>query len=239
MKIFTVLFLIFAFNISISQAQNYVQKSFSKKFNVEFRIGPSLPYGDLGKTDANNKNSGYAKLGFKAEALVGYKLVDVLGINVMGFYNSNGTDLNNLNQQLSTLTGRAWTSDSKSWTILGALVGLEYSYPASKSLIVGFKAYSGIMSTTSPKVELTSGADSYSQDEKSTTALTYMISLSGAYPLSQNIFWISSVGLVGATPKFENVKTVTTINGVRTEYNDTFNQDMKVFVVDTGIRIIF
>ncbi|MFA5011080.1 MAG: hypothetical protein WC644_03905 [Ignavibacteria bacterium] len=239
MRIIIVLFFILSFHISFSHAQNYVQSSFSKKFNVEVRVGPSFPYGDLGKTDALNKNSGFAKLGFKAEAVVGYKLVDVLGINVMGFFNSNGTDLANLNQLLSSQTGNAWTADSKSWNIFGGLIGLEYSYPASKSLIVGFKAYSGIMSTTSPKVELTSGSNSYIQDEKSTTALTYMISLSGAYPLSKNIFWISSIGLVGATPKFENVKTTTIINGVKTENTDTFNQDMKVFVVDTGIRIIF
>ncbi|MFA7361783.1 MAG: hypothetical protein WC139_12180 [Candidatus Kapaibacterium sp.] len=239
MKIIYVLFLILAFHISFSHAQNNVQSSFNKKFNVEIRVGPSFPYGDLGKTDALNKNSGFAKIGFKAEAVVGYKLVDVLGINVMGFYNSNGTDLTNLTQQLNNQTGRAWTTDSKSWNIYGGLLGLEYSYPASKSIVVGFKAYSGIMSTTSPKVELTSGADSFVQEEKSTTALTYMFSLSGAYPLSNNIFWISSIGFLGATPKFENVKTVTTINGVTTESTDTFNQDMKVFIVDTGIKIVF
>ncbi len=239
MRIIIVLFIILSFHISFSHAQNYVQSSFSKKFNVEVRVGPSFPYGDLGKTDALNKNSGFAKLGFKAEAVVGYKLVDVLGINVMGFFNSNGTDLTNLTQQLSNQTGLSWTTDSKSWNIYGGLLGLEYYYPASKSLIVGFKAYSGIMSTTSPKVELISGANSYVQDEKSTTALTYMFSLSGAYPLSKNVFWISSIGFLGATPKFENVKSVTTINGVKTESTDTFNQDMKVFVVDTGIRIIF
>lgn len=239
MRILTVLLLLLALNISQTNAQINLQNSFNKKFNIELRVGPSFPYGDLGNKDANNNNSGFAQVGFKAEAVVGYKLVDVLGINIMGFYNSNGTDLSNLSQLLNSRTGKAWSSDSKSWNIFGGLLGFEYSFPASKVLIVGFKAYSGIMSTTSPKVELTSGADSYIQDELSTTALTYMFSLSGAYPLSNNIFWVSSIGFLGSTPKFENVKTVTTINGVRTESTETFSQDMKTFVVDTGIRIVF
>lgn len=239
MRPLVVLLLLLALNISLTNAQINLQNSFNKKFNVELRVGPSFPYGDLGNKDANNKNSGFAQVGFKAEAVVGYKIVDVLGINLMGFFNSNGTDLSSLSQNLNSSTGKTWSSDSKSWNIFGGLLGFEYSFPASKVLVVGFKAYSGIMSTTSPKVELKSGADSYVQDELSTTALTYMFSLSGAYPLSNNIFWISSIGFLGSTPKFENVKTVTTINGVSKEELETFSQDMKVFVVDTGIKIVF
>ena len=239
MKNFTILLLLLGFISTVSTAQINVQSSFSKKFNVEFRVGPSFPYSDFGNKDATNNNSGFAKLGYKAEAIVGYKLIDVIGINLMGFYNANGTDLSSLSNQLNTSSGKTWTSESKSWNIYGALLGFEYSYPASKSFIVGFKAYTGILNTTAPKVELTSGSDSYVQDEKSTTALTYMFSVSGAYPISKSTFWITSVGYLGSTPKFENVKTTQTINGVKSESTSTFNQDMKVFVVDTGIRIVF
>lgn len=239
MKKFNVLLLLIVLSVSSVYSQINIQNSFNKKFNVELRVGPSFPYSDFGNKEAANANSGFAKVGFKAEAVVGYKLVDVLGINVMGFFNANGTDLGSLETSLKTSTGKIWTADSKSWNIYGALVGLEYSMPASKTLIVGFKAYSGIMSTNAPEVKLTSGADSYVQESKSTTALTYMFSVSGAYPLSNNVFWISSIGFLGATPKFENVKITQIINGAKTETFTTFNQDMKVFVVDTGIRIIF
>jgi hypothetical protein len=240
MKNFTILLLLLGFISTVSTAQINVQSSFSKKFTVEFRVGPSFPYSDFGNKDAANQNSGFAKLGYKTEAIVGYKLIDVIGINLMGFYNANGTDLSSLTNQLNGLTpGKTWTSDSKSWNIYGGLLGFEYSYPASKSFIVGFKAYTGILNTTAPKVELTSGSDSYVQDEKSTTALTYMFSVSGAYPISKSTFWVTSVGYLSSTPKFDNVKTTQTINGLKTESTSTFNQDMKVFVVDTGIRIVF
>jgi len=240
MKKFTILLLLLGFISAVSTAQINVQSSFSKKFNVEFRVGPSFPYSDFGNKDANNNNSGYAKLGYKAEAIAGYKLIDVIGINVMGFYNANGTDLSSLSNKLNISTpGRTWTSDSKSWNIYGALLGFEYSYPASKYFIVGFKAYTGLLNATAPKVELTSGSDSFVQDEKSTTSLTYMFSVSGAYPITKSTFWITSVGYLGSTPRFDNIKTVSTINGVREETTLTFNQDMKVFVVDTGIRIVF
>ncbi len=239
MKKLTVLLLLSFIAATSVYSQINVQNSFNKKFNVELRVGPSFPYGDLGKDDANNTNSGFAKLGFKGEAVIGYKLVDVIGINVMGFYNSNPTDLANLTTALNTSTGKTWATDSKSWNIFGALLGFEYSYPASKSFIVGFKAYSGIMSTNAPEIKLTSGSDSYVQEGKSTTAITYMISVSGAYPVSNSVFWITSIGFLGSTPKFENVKITQILNGTKTETTTTFNQDMKVFVIDTGIRIVF
>lgn len=240
MKQITILFLFLFLTVSFLNAQINVQSSFNKKFNVEFRVGPSFPYSDFGNKDAANNNSGFAKLGYKAEAIFGYKLIDVIGINLMGFFNSNGTDLSSLTNQLNGLTpGRTWSSDSKSWNIYGGLLGFEYSYPTSKSFIIGFKAYTGILNTSAPKVELSSGNDSFVQDEKSTTALTYMFSVSGAYPISKNTFWITSVGYLGSNPKFDNVKTTQTINGAKTESTSTFTQDMKVFVIDTGIRIVF
>ncbi len=241
MKKFTILLLLLGFISAVSTAQINVQSSFSKKFNVEFRVGPSFPYSDFGNKDTANNNSGFAKLGYKAEAIVGYKLIDVIGINLMGFYNANGTDLSSLSNKLNNrFPGSTWTSDSKSWNIYGALLGFEYSYPASKSFIVGFKAYTGILNTTIPKVELTSGNDSYVQDEKSTTALTYMFSVSGAYPITKSTFWVTSVGYLGSTPRFENVSIRETYNGKpQPQRTETFNQDMKVFVVDTGIRIVF
>lgn len=240
MKVFTILLILLVSGISTSRAQINLQSSFEKKFNAEFRVGPSFPYSDFGNKDASKNNSGFAKIGYKAEAIIGYKLIDIIGVNLMGFFNSNGTDLSSLTNQLNSLTpGRSWTSDSKSWNIYGALLGFEYSYPASKNFVVGFKAYTGILNTTAPKVELMSGNDSYVQDEKSTTALTYMFSVSGAYPISKSAFWITSVGYLGSTPKFDNVKITKIISGLKEESTSTFNQDMKVFIIDTGIRIVF
>jgi hypothetical protein len=240
MKKFTILLILFAFAVSGLYAQINVQSSFSKKFNAELRVGPSFAYSDFGNKDASNTNSGFAKTGYKIEANIGYKLIDIIGINLMGFYNSNGTDLTSLSNLLQQQTGKSWTSDSKSWAIFGGLLGFEYSYPASKYFIIGFKAYTGILNTTAPRVELTSGNDSYIQDEKSTTALTYMFSVSGAYPITKSLFWVSSLGYVGSTPKFSDVKTTETINGVVQPSNtSTFNQDLKVFVIDTGLRIVF
>jgi hypothetical protein len=67
-----------------------------------------------------------------------------------------------------------------------------------------------------------------------------MFSVSGAYPITKSLFWVSSLGYVGSTPKFSDVKTTETINGVVQPSNtSTFNQDLKVFVIDTGLRIVF
>ncbi len=239
MKKITILFLFLFLAVSFSNAQIDVQSSFNKKFNVEFRVGPSFPYGDYARKDAVNQNSGFATVGYKAEAIIGYKLIDIIGINLMGFYNSNGTDLTTLSSYLGQTLGGTWSTDSKSWNIYGGLLGFEYSYPASRHFIVGFKAYTGVLSTTLPKISLSSANSSYTQEEVSTTALTYMFSVSGAYPLSKSVFWISSVGYLGAAPNFEQVKYETIVNGSTTESAKYLSQDMKVFVIDTGIRIVF
>ncbi|MCI0472010.1 MAG: hypothetical protein L0Y76_00320 [Ignavibacteria bacterium] len=244
MKKILILTLAILFSTSLISDSLFAQKKYAQKkiyrFYTDLQVGPSFPYGDLGSDDVSSRNSGYATTGYKIEFNFGYKLIDLVGINLMAFYNSNPLDLEPLETHLTSLhPGTQWTSESLSWALYGGLLGFEFSYPAGKNFNMGLKAYTGYMSTTSPQLEIRSGSDYYTQAEKETSALAYMFSLSGEYKIGPQIYWITSLDFLGANPNFDNVGVTKQVNGVTTNETKTFTQDMKAFVIDTGLKIVF
>jgi hypothetical protein len=221
------------------QSKKYTPKKVYR-FYTDLEIGPSFPYGDLGSDDAYSKNSGYATVGYKVEFNFGYKLIDLVGINLMAFYNGNPLNLSTLEERLAKeYPGTQWSSESLNWGLYGGLLGFEFSYPAGKNFNMGLKAYTGYMSTTSPQLEIRSGSNYYTQAEKETSALAYMFSLSGEYKIGPQIYWITTMDFLGANPNFDNVGITKQVNGVTTNDTKTFSQDMKAFVIDTGLKIVF
>ena len=158
MKKFTLLLVLFSIWISLAFSQNDNKPSYllnTKRFSVEFLVGPSFPYGDFGRKDASLESSGFAKVGYKVESGISYKLLDVVNIGVMGFYNANGTNLSDLESYLSYLyPGTTWSAKSDNWNIYGGLFGFTLSLPLSKKLTGSFRAYSGIMNATIPMLEV-------------------------------------------------------------------------------------
>jgi|GEM_PF-885058 len=237
--ILAILFSTSLFSDSLFGQTKYAKKKFYR-FYTDLQVGPSFPYGDLGSDDPLSVKSGYATVGYKIEANFGVKLIDVVGINLMGFFNSNPINLGTLETHLSgKFPGTSWSYDALKWEIYGGLLGFEFSYPAAKKFTVGLRAYTGYLSTTSPQLQLYSGSNSYTQAEAKSDGLAYLISLSGEYLIGPQIYWTGSLDFLGANPDFNNVGTVTVVNGVTTPSTTSFTQDMKVFVIDTGIKIVF
>jgi len=242
MKTITVslLMILLLSSFSFSQKKNENLLNTSKKFSVELTAGPSFPYSDFGRKDVSQESSGYAKLGYKFELSAAYRLIDVLDITVMGFYNSNGSDLSNLSSFLNQkYPGSNWIADSKRWNLLGGFAGFQLDFPITKKITGGFKAYSGFINTKSPEAILRNGNDFFKQSELSTTSFGYFVSLSANYPLTKSLFWTVSGDFIGSNASFNDVKTTTFINGATNEKTISYSQNIQVFVIDTGIKFIF
>jgi hypothetical protein len=244
MKKFTLVLVLFSLWVSITFSQTDNKPSYllnTKKFSVELAVGPSFPYGDYGRKSASNESSGYAKLGYKIEAGASYKLIDVINISIMGFYNANGTDLSDFESHLAYIyPGTSWSAQSGRWDIFGGLLGFSLSFPLTKKLTGNFRAYSGILNATLPALEvLGNSGNKYNQDEKTTTSFTYIVSLSVTYPLSKWLYWSSSVDFLGATPNFSDVNTKTVVGGITKTGITNFSQNMQSFIIDTGLMIVF
>jgi len=244
MKKILIVFLALLFSTSLISDSLFGQTKYAQKkfyrFYVDLQVGPSFPYGDLGSDDPLSQKSGYATVGYKIEANFGVKLIDLVGINLMGFFNSNPIDLAEMETHLAgKYPGTSWSYDALNWEIYGGLIGFEFSYPAAKKFTMGLRAYTGYLSTKSPQLALYSGSNSYTQQEKKSDGLAYLFSLSGEYLLGPQLYWTGSLDFLGASPEFNDVGTVTVINGVTTTGTKSFTQDMKTFVIDTGIKIVF
>lgn len=236
-KILIVVFLIVIASTLQAQERNYQLNP--NKFGVEVNAGPSIPYGDFGSKDAYNESAGFAKLGYKVEANVSYHLIDVIDVYLMGFYNSNGTNLSNLETALRNKYGGTWSAGSRTWNTYGGFVGFEFSYPIYRKMSVGFRAYSGLLNSKAPEVTIVNGNDFYKQDEKSASSFAYIISLNGKYHLTKGLFWVLSLDFLGGSASFKDVKTTEYVGGVTNERFNTFSQDMRTVVVSTGLRLTF
>ena len=209
------------------------------KFGIEINGGPSIPYGDFGSKDAYNASAGFAKLGYKIDANVSYHLIDVIDVYAMGFYNSNGTNLENFEIALKNKYGGTWSAGSRTWNIYGGFIGFEFSYPIYRKISLGFRAYSGLLNSKAPELTIINGNDFYRQDEKSASSFAYIISLNGKYHLTKGLFWITSLDFLGGNASFKDVKTTEYVGGITSERFSTFSQDMRSVVVSTGLRLTF
>ncbi|MCE1165473.1 MAG: hypothetical protein LWX07_08750 [Bacteroidetes bacterium] len=235
-------YLIVVFLIAIAatvQAQERNYQINPNKFGVEINAGPSIPYGDFGSKDAYNVSAGFAKLGYKVEANVSYHLIDVIDVYLMGVYNSNGTNLSNLENALSSEYGGTWTAGSRTWNIYGGFIGFEFTYPIYRKVSLGFRAYSGLLNSKAPELKVSNGGDYYIQSEKTASSFAYIISLNGKYHLTKGLFWVMSLDFLGGSASFKDVKTTKYHGGTTEESLNTFSQDMRTIAVSTGLRLTF
>ena len=237
-KIYIIL-LVLLISTSVLAQNKYNSYETPGKFGVEVTIGPSFPYGDFGRKDPYNESSGFAIVGYKAGANLSYHLIDVVDINLMGIYNSNGTNMSELENLLASKYGGAWTAESRTWSTYGGFLGFGLSYPYTKKLSVGFRAYSGILNSKAPEVKISSGNSYYKQDEKTASSFSYIISINGKYQLTRNLYWITALEFMGSSANFQDVTTTIVSGETNKVTTGSFSQDMRTFLVNTGLKLVF
>jgi len=201
--------------------------------------GPSFPVGSFGDNNPQNERSGYAKTGYMIELNGGIRLLNLFEISVMGFRNSNGTDLSNL---ISTLNndnpGANLTGESDAWAIYGALAGLGISYPLPANFIADVRVLGGYLNTSSPEISLT-GDDQgtfMKVEGKTVSSPVYFGSASVRFPISNMLYLNFGFQYIASSAKFKNVQTITSIEGVVTESTTSFDRTMDTWGLNVGLK---
>jgi len=201
--------------------------------------GPSFPVGSFGDNNPQNERSGYAKTGYMIELNGGIRLLNLLEISVMGFRNSNGTDLSNLISTLNSANpGANLSGESDAWAIYGALAGVGISYPLPANFIADVRVLGGYLNTSSPEISLT-GDDPgtfIKIEENTVSSPVYFGSASVRFPLSNRLYLNFGFQYIASSSKFKNVKTMTSIEGEVTESTSSFDRTLDTWGLNVGFK---
>jgi hypothetical protein len=220
-------------------AQDGVFSNSGGKVYIGISAGPSFPVGDYGDDNPNNQKSGYAKTGYNIELSGGIRILNLLEISIIGFRNDNGTELGNLISGLNQVNpGFDFKGTSDSWVIYGAMGGFGLSYPAGSNFFADFKILGGYLNATSPEILLTtSSSDTYAKIEGSSgSSLVYYFSGAIRRPLIARLHASFGFQYTSASTKFNDVKTITSINGDIEESTTTFSRAIDAWGLTIGLK---
>lgn len=100
------------------------------KVYIGASAGLSFPLSSFADDNPQSNNSGYTQTGYLLELIGGVRFLNLFEISVVGFRNSNNTDVTNLINSVSSSTaGNTFTGQSGSWEIYGFLAGIGISFP--------------------------------------------------------------------------------------------------------------
>ena len=85
------------------------------KNRINFSFGPSFAIGVFGDKSPDNENAGYAGTGAVLYLFYEHKFSKNYGIGIKWFGNSNKYDTDKYIENLYTITGDHWTTESAFW----------------------------------------------------------------------------------------------------------------------------
>lgn len=211
-------------------------------------LGVSLPMGDFASTDGNNPAAGYAKTGVNINALFGHKIHKQFGMFAMVMFDAHGVNKQALTRNLNQISGSYhWEAEGAIWTLTGVTFGPHFSQNFKKSAF-DLRFGIGALNFISPKLTIngtpvTSGAGkaSYVQKEKKSSAWMLGGGMTFKYEIKWGWVLLLNADYYQANPEFENVETVTEIEGQPDKTVDviSFSQEFKMLQLTTGVGIVF
>ena len=236
--IFTILLSILFISSSTAQKRMSLSRS-PERFYLGVNVGPSFPQSDFAEKNVS-PSSGYAKIGYRLELYGGVNILGMFGLSAMGFLNINGTDPEKFKDKLnSEYPGNSWQTDSKNWTLFGALGGVSFHYPINNRTIFHVSLLGGYLNAESPELKFTSGSSEYKIESKTASSWSYMTLLGTNYYLDQNVSLTLDFEFLGSNPRFDNVRTTSNIGGNFSESTTSFSRQMNAFNIALGFKYSF
>ena len=174
---------------------------------LSLNVGPALPTGEYSATNINDDISGFADLGISGSI----KYTQWLNNHTIGFMLDAGLMSNPFNEeQFVAGLGQqgAGTSDitinSEAYRIITVMPGILIGKYNEKwdSDVYGFMKV-GMMSLTSPYLEISSGEQLDTIDSQSATGFGYGIGVGAHWTLAGNFGMSGTVEYVGGTARLE------------------------------------
>lgn len=248
-KITVSLFFLLVTSIGYSQVSENQSGAYTVYRNnigyFSINVGPSIPLSDFSRKDPSSDASGYAKLGYCVEGDINFRLAPLFTLGLTSYFNSNPTDLQALiDDQNAKNPGTSWSGKANNWYLYGILGGFGYSYPVAPKVRAELKGLAGFLNAKSPEFLITaaSGSDVYTLkiEEKSVNTWSYIFSVNLAYSLSDRLSALGKVEFIGSQPRFDNVKTTISTNGIIIDSSDeSFRRHISTLIIGAGLRYAF
>jgi hypothetical protein len=151
------------------------------RFSFSVNAGTAIPVGEIAQRDIYNSASAFAKPGGSIDISAVYKFSKYFGIGLLWGAQQNSSDLNDISNELSNLSGYKVNLESGKWKMFRLMLGLNFEKPIDKrnKLLVTGRVLAGASSVQTPYQWL-------NQDLKfpngSTGTEGSLLSLSGQYP---------------------------------------------------------
>lgn len=162
--LFLVLIGFFAFNISLSQYENELQKTHFTLFG-----GLMLPQGDFGNT--NGEKAGYAKIGLGAEFEVNYMYDPIIYWTTSATISVNSIDEDVLAKQMSEIFPSNVSVSAGDYTLIWALTGLNLETKTPSGVIIYGNGKVGILFSSFPNIKILLGGTTINQTTEMGIAL--------------------------------------------------------------------
>lgn len=236
LKIFTLLLIISSSSNLFTQG---ILSTVGGKVYIGASAGISFPLSSFADDNPQSNKSGYAQTGYLLELIGGVRLLNLFEISVVGFRNSNSTDVTNLANSVSSSTpGITFTGQSGSWEIYGFLAGIGISFPLPQKFIGDVLVLGGYQNNSSPEITMTGDVqDTFVKIEgKTVSSPVYLASASARYPISNSLYLSFGFQYLASSANFENVQTTTSINGDVNESTISFDRNMDAWGLNWGLK---
>ncbi len=209
------------------------------KIYIGAAAGPSFPLADFADDNPESKASGYATTGYKLEISGGIRLINIFEISIMGFRNVNPTDPANLRTAVNSQNpANNYNVQTDDWEMYGAFGGLGISYPLPKKFIMDVRIMGGYINVKSPEILLTTPLPDvyYKVEGKTVSTLGYFTSLTVRYPVITKLFALVGFEYLAAIADFNDVKTISSIEGAVTESTASFQRTLQAWTITAGLK---
>jgi len=228
---------------------------FSQTYNdraalLEIGYGVAVPFGKFESIDVNDSASGYATSGTNLNVLFTYMLNKKIGVSAMissSVNKLNETGVENKFNVFAERLGDAFVSDMQlaKWNTIAYMAGAQFIHPFQKAAF-NLQLLAGYSRTEYPEANViiykdTSidavTADQYAESVSSAFCINAGVGLK--YNVSDIMCLNVNANFFSAYPEFDDIKTVSTVNGITTEEIHSYHQRVSLLNVTVGVGFRF
>jgi hypothetical protein len=227
---------------------------FSQTYNdraalLEIGYGVAVPFGKFEAIDVNDSASGYATSGTNLNVLFTYMVSSKLGVSAMISSSVNKLNETGVKNKFNVLADRidAVVSDMQlaKWNTIAYMAGGQFIQPLQKAAF-SLQLLAGYSRTEYPEVNVIiykdSTIDAVTADQYAGSVSSAFCFNAGAglkYNISDIMCINANANFFSAYPEFDDIKTVSTVNGITTEEVHRYHQRVSLLNVTVGLGFRF
>jgi hypothetical protein len=229
--------------------------SFSQTYNdrvalLEIGYGVAVPFGKFESIDVSDSASGYATAGTNLNVIFTYMINKKIGVSAMissSVNKLNETGVKNKFNVFAERIGGAFVSDMQlaKWNTIAYMAGSQFIQPLQKAAF-SLQLLAGYSRTEYPEANVIiykdTSIDAVTCDQYAgsvSSAFCFNVGAGLKYNISEIMCINVNANYFSAYPEFDDIKTVSTVNGITTEEVHSYHQPVSLLNVTAGLGFRF